>query len=549
VIEKFKYQTSTKMKNLVFVFLCTFIIPQFVCAQVETDFYDSGKIAEIRIKFKKKDWAEQMDSLRIYGDDLLLGTATIDGKEYKNIGVRYRGSRSFAVGSKRNALHIKLNYINKNQNHQGYKKIKISNALRDPSMVREVLGYEIARKYMPAPKANYAKVYVNDSYYGLFVNVEDISEEFLMKHFGSDENAFFKCSPDITKKSEEGCKNKTFASLEYEEGAECYFANYEMKSEHGWDDLIELTKVLEKNPEKIDRILNVDRTLWMLAFNNVLVNLSSYSGQNSQNYYLYKDDNGHFNPIIWDLNLAFGSFKNTGMGSDLDLKGLQTLDPLNNVDNVAKPLISKLLSDPERQKLYLSHVRTILYENFVSGIYEDRAKELQRLINVPFYEDKNRFYDPSEYEKSLTTTIGKRSKIPGIVELMSARASFLKKHPKLSVVPVEISNIKVKGRQKLSKDLVKDFNISCMVANYPKQVKVMYRFDKNNSYKSAVMTDDGNSDDGVAGDKMYGVKVSPPANIKEIEFYIMAENPKSISFEPSNYMFKTIEADLDTLNK
>jgi len=197
----------------------------------------------------------------------------------------------------------------------------------------------------------------------------------------------------------------------------------------------------------------------------------------------------------------------------------------------------------------LSHVRTILYENFVSGIYEDRAKELQRLINVPFYEDKNRFYDPSEYEKSLTTTIGKRSKIPGIVELMSARASFLKKHPKLSVVPVEISNIKVKGREKLSKDLVKDFNISCMVANYPKQVKVMYRFDKNNSYKSAVMTDDGNSDDGEAGDKMYGVKVSPPANIKEIEFYIMAENPKSISFEPSNYMFKTIEADLDTLNK
>ena len=518
-------------------------------AQVENDFYDSNKITEIRIKFKKKNWAVEMDSLRNYGDDLLMGSATIDGKEYKNIGVRYRGSRSFAVGSLRNALHIKLNYINKNQNHQGVKKIKISNALRDPSLVREVLGYEIARKYMPAPRANYAKVYINGSFYGLFVNVEDVSDEFLMKHYGSSENAFFKCSPDITKKSEEGCKNKTFASLEYEEGAECYFANYEMKSKDGWDDLIELTKTLEKEPKNIGKILNVDRTLWMLAFNNVLVNLSSYSGQNSQNYYLYKDDNGHFNPIIWDLNLAFGSFKNTGSGSDLDLKGLQTLDPLVNVDNVTKPLISKLLSDPDNERLYLSHVRTILYDNFVSGDYEDRAKELQRLITVPFYEDKNKFYESSEFERSLTTTVGKRSKIPGIVELMRARASFLKKHPKLSVLPAEISAIAVQGREKLSKDLVKDFNITCMVDRYPKQVKIMYRFDKNTSFKAAAMSDDGKSNDGKSGDKIYGVKISPPADVKKIEFYIVAQNPKSITFEPSNYMFNTIEADLETLNK
>jgi len=39
-------------------------------------------------------------------------------------------------------------------------------------------------------------------------------------------------------------------------------------------------------------VLNVDRTLWMLAFNNTIANLSSYSGQQSQNFYLYKDQYG-----------------------------------------------------------------------------------------------------------------------------------------------------------------------------------------------------------------------------------------------------------------
>ncbi|MBK8428777.1 MAG: CotH kinase family protein [Lewinellaceae bacterium] len=60
---------------------------------------------------------------------------------------------------------------------------------------------------------------------------------------------------------------------------------------------------------------------------------SSYTGNYSQNYYLYKDNFGRFQPVHWDLNLAFGSFKNTGKGSDLEIEDLQTLDPLLHADN------------------------------------------------------------------------------------------------------------------------------------------------------------------------------------------------------------------------
>lgn len=538
------------MKNLIgLLTLLSILLITPLSAQIEADFYDADTVSEIRLEFKKSNWAEEMDSLRIYGNDLLIGKANINGKSYNNVGVRYRGSRSFKTGGKRNSLHIKLNYISKDQNHQGYKTIKLSNALRDPSMVREVLGYEIARNYMPAPKANYTKVYVNGSYYGLFINVEAISDEFLEKQFGSSDNAFFKCSPDISRKSEAGCKNKIFSSLEYEEDAECYFPNYEIKSEYGWDDLMELTRILNKEPKKISQVLNIDRTLWMLAFNNALVNLSSYSGQNSQNYYLYKDDNGQFNPIIWDLNLAFGSFKNTGAGSDLDLKGLQTMDPLLHVENNTKPLISNLLSNPDYEKLYLAHLRTILYDHFVDGQYLERAKELQRLINVPFYEDKNKFYKSDQYEKSLTTTIGKRSKIPGLVELMKSRASFLKKNSKLSVVPVSISEVNVAKREKMDKDDIKSFNISCNVERFPKKVEIFYKYEGETTYKVATMKDDGKSVDGKSGDNIYGISISPPDNIKKLEFYIVAQNAKSITHEPKNYMFESNTADLDVLNK
>jgi len=518
-----------------------------VIGQDKSNFYDNDRVAELYLTFKNSDWATELDSLRLYGNDLLLASAKIDGKEYKNVGVRYRGTKSFKTGSNRNALHIKLNFIDRGQNHQGYKTVKLSNALRDPSMVREVLGYEIARKYMPAPQANYVKVYVNNKYYGLFVNVESVSDQFLVKNFGSSDNTFFECNPKLDKESSAGCKKNIYSNLEYEKDVDCYFPNYELKSAYGWDDLIKLTRILNESPEKISDVLNVDRALWMLAFNNVLVNLSSYSGDNSQNYYLYKDKDGQFNPIIWDLNLAFGSYKNVGGGSDLDLAGLQKLDPLLHEKNPAKPLISKLMANADYKKIYVSHVRTILNENFRKGQYLERAKELQRLINVPLYEDKNRYYESSDYEKSLTSTVGKRSKIPGISELMEARASFLKKHPELAILPVNVSEVTVESRADMGKT-IDDFKITARVEKFAKKVKIMYRFSADMPYKAMDMLDDGKHNDSKASDDIFGAIIEPDNGQRELQYYIVAENKGTITFSPSTYMFEAYTSSLDDLN-
>ena len=50
---------------------------------------------------------------------------------------------------------------------QGINKLKLSNVIQDPSFIREVLSYEIARKYMPASLANFANLYINDTLWGL----------------------------------------------------------------------------------------------------------------------------------------------------------------------------------------------------------------------------------------------------------------------------------------------------------------------------------------------------------------------------------------------
>jgi hypothetical protein len=511
------------------------------------DFYKTNTIQEIKITLKQDNWRSLLDSLRKNGDNYLVGTAVINGKSYNNVGVKYRGSRSFKVGAKRNPLHIKLNFIDKDQTHQGHKSIKLSNALRDPSMIREVLGFEIARKYMPAPRANYAQIYINDDYYGLLVNVEDIDKPFLEKNFGSSDGTLLKCSPDLKAFTPDGCQKNVFAALVYEEDVACYLNNYELKSESGWDDLIALTKTLAQNPDQVHNLLNVDRTLWMLAFNNALVNLSSYSGRYSQNYFLYKDAKGRFNPIIWDLNLAFGSFKSAFAGSDLRLKQLQELDPLMHIDNKYKPLISQLLKNPENKKVYLAHLRTILYDNFVNKDYEKRAEELQTMISIPFINDDNQKYTYDELKKSMKSTIGTRSRIPGIKELMGKRSKILKKKSELRVVPPSISEVQVLKRAQYASNALDQFTIQAKVDKLPNKVKLLYRYSKDQDFMEVAMLDNGKDKDQEMGDDIYTATVSRGPS-DQIEYYIVAENKAAINFEPANYMYNVYEATIEELN-
>lgn len=535
------------MKNPLLLLVCVFLT-SFTPIQAQS-FYDAGKIQEVRIQFPFDNWVYLLDSLRFNGDGLLGGSVRINGVAYENAGVRYEADQPFSPGEMRNSLHIRLNYMEESQHLEGHQTLHFSNALRDPSMVREVLGFEIASSYMPAPRANYARVYINDKLYGLFVNVETIEPVFLEKHFGSSDGAFFKArSYSQYDNFPEGCKRSLYGSLEYESDSECYLYNFNQLSKGGWDQLIELSRVLNQSPDKIEKILDVDQTLWMLAFNNVLVNLNSYSGQHSENFFLYQDAAGIFHPVIWDLNLCFGSFKSTGQGSDLRLKQLMELDPMLHVANPTKPLISKLLTNETYKKTYLSHMRTIVWDFFKNRKYEERAKELQREIMEAFVQDPNKFYRYEEFNVSLYSTIGKRSSIPGIIELMDARSNYLEKSTDLAVVPPTIKDATALGRSQFSSKPVEDFIIVAQVEKFPKRVRVMYRSSEGGKYMEAPMNDDGKDGDVKAGDGIYTATIKPGGS-DSIEYYIMAENATLMAIDPPNYMWKGHTASLEELNK
>ena len=160
------------------------------------NFYSPDKIQEIKIYFDQSNWDAELDRLFIEGEEeRLLAAVDINGERFDSVGIRYKGFSSVSIDRVKNPFNIKLDYV-KNQSYDGFDKIKLSNVIQDPSFIREVLSYEIARNYMPASRANFSKVFINDQYWGLYVNVESVDKGFLSNHFSTVDDAFFKCNPD-----------------------------------------------------------------------------------------------------------------------------------------------------------------------------------------------------------------------------------------------------------------------------------------------------------------------------------------------------------------
>jgi spore coat protein CotH len=131
---------------------------------IAQDLYDMDHITFIEIEFSSSDWDALMDANDLTDDGTkLTATVTIDGTSYDSVGVAYKGNSSYSASNLKNPLNIELNYTY-TQRYQGYSTLKLASGKNDPSFVREVLCYEMGRKYMDMPLSNYAKVYINGAY-------------------------------------------------------------------------------------------------------------------------------------------------------------------------------------------------------------------------------------------------------------------------------------------------------------------------------------------------------------------------------------------------
>jgi len=483
------------------------------------DVFDVG-IREIEIFFSEPNWDDTLD---VYyandnGQRLIADSVLIDGIADQNVGIKYKGNSSYNINNVKNPLNIKLDYLNNGQSIDGYNVLKLSNGFKDPTFVREVLSYEIAREYMPSSKATYANVYINGNWNGIYTCIQSVDDDFTNEHFYERKGPFFKA--DNTNITVSGCPPGPLGILSYYTDTNCYKRAYEIQSTNDWTQLGNFLDTLNNHFTEIETVMDIDRALWMMAFENLTVCLDGPINAIPHNYYLFKDNNGRFSPILWDMNQAFGTFTN-GLPNPVTNQSLQELDVFYGSTNNQNNLTSKIFSSDQYKRMYIAHMRTIINEYFLNNQYHTRALQLQQLIDASVAADPNLFFPYATFQSNINTTIGNNI---GLTELMDARVSYLQSIPEFTAIPPTVSVLNSSSVLPHS-----TINITADIQN-SNYVYLGYRYKFADKFEKIQMFDDGNNGDGIAGDGVYGATISVDA--RDVQYYIYAENTDAGIFSP-----------------
>lgn len=285
----------------------------FGFCQSGNNLFDPDTLHEIRFDFEQSNFWFLMTTF--YNSSIspntgaatntpyLMGTMTFDGEIVDSVGLRHKGFSSyfFAMGDKK-SFKVDLNEFVDGNHYDGIKKFNLSNGIGDPAMQRDFIAYDLMRKAgIRAPRTAYAKVFLNDTYWGVYVIIEQIDKTFLQSNFADGNGNLY--------------KNVGWSELEYlGDNPTNYQASIALrtnKDDPDWSDYTEFVKVLNQTPqsqfkEEIEKVFNVDYYLKVLAIDVMTNNWDSYI-EHGRNFYIYHEPSSdQFFWIPWDYNLSLG---------------------------------------------------------------------------------------------------------------------------------------------------------------------------------------------------------------------------------------------------
>ncbi|MBU0984714.1 MAG: CotH kinase family protein, partial [candidate division Zixibacteria bacterium] len=198
--------------------------------------FDGDTVHEIHLTFHQADWWDQLTYNYEHYDDIPYIEAEFDWGtlHFDDIGVRFKGNSSYmSYNGLKKSFKLDIDEFTTDQTVYGLDKLNLNNCFLDPSFVREKCAYELCEAVgLPTERTNYAAVYINGTYWGLYLLIEQYDQEFIESRFGAGEEGNL-------------WKGEPHGSLEYLGASEAsYYPDYELKTNediNDWSSLVELT--------------------------------------------------------------------------------------------------------------------------------------------------------------------------------------------------------------------------------------------------------------------------------------------------------------------
>lgn len=305
-----------------------------------------------------------------------------------SIGFRLRGNTSRYSAKK--SFKVSFNTFISGREFYGVDKLNLNGEHNDPSIIRSKLCFDHFNTIgLTASRANHIEVYINGQYYGLYISVEHIDDEFLAKNFSDDSGNLWKClypadlnylgnDPEIYKNLMSG--NRPV---------------YELKTNEvdgDFSELAHLIDIINNTPDEeladsIESIIDIPDALKYFAMNILFGSWDDYWSL-ANNYYLYHEPaKDIFHLIPYDYDNTYGI---DWSGNDWSIA-----DPYNfpKILSGFRPLSERLIANAQYHNLY-THFLEFYRENvYLLDLWRNRIDEIKPMITPSAIADSFRTLD------------------------------------------------------------------------------------------------------------------------------------------------------------
>jgi hypothetical protein len=344
-------------------------------------------------------------------------------------------------------------------------------------------------------------LYINEEYKGLYLNVEQVDEEFLQKRFQHDHGNLWKCTypANLDYLGTDPEAYKFTPPWNSEQRA------YELKTNLDLDDysaIAALCTVLETASDSdlecaLEEVFDVDAFLRLAAAEILVGHWDNYIG-NQNNFYLYqRPSDGRLTMISYDVDNTLG-IEWGGNWANQDVYAWNQWG--------ARPLYDRMMGIENYRTRLGWYVRQMLESGFDGTSWLQRGNELKDLCEAAALEDTYRTldygFDNDAYLNSLTSAWGGHV-TQGIASYVNSRApsafgqtadfQFPRDVQAWAITPVVDDTLRVRAD----------------VAGTPASVQLQVSVD-GGAYDVLPMLNDGSQSDNAPDDARWGLHVGLP---------------------------------------
>lgn len=158
--------------------------------------FDTSEILDIDIVMDDDKWNEMLQNARqevYYECDVI-----INGTTFKQVGIRPKGNTSLSSiagdpDNNRYSFKLEFDQFVDGQTCFGLDKLALNNSYADTTNMKEAIIYDMF-KYLDADASlyNYAKISINNEYWGVYLALEAVEDSFMLRNYGMEKGYLYK---------------------------------------------------------------------------------------------------------------------------------------------------------------------------------------------------------------------------------------------------------------------------------------------------------------------------------------------------------------------